>query len=373
METITARQGKVIIQWNGVNVTDQVSRFASSITYTDHEEEASDELTLQMDNGQGLWSGDWYPSEGDTLQVYLGYSDALIDCGLFEVDEITLSGPPDMIEVKCIAAGITKALRTKTSKAFQSQTLRQIAQYFCSKHGFTLIDDTSGMLSQINMSRKTQDEKTDLQFLSELATEYGFIFSVRGTKMVFTSYYNLDNADSVGALDKNQLSAYSLTAKTYDTYSIGNISRRDSKSNKVVAWKATDTLQTAVSDQALFSGRVENSQQAEMKVKGGLWRKNKFKQAGRLNDIPGDPALVSGVNMDLTGLGALSGKYHITTATHVISGDGAYTTSLEVRLTGSIPQVKRVPKTRAEATSQYDANGDDYLETENADENQDSN
>jgi phage protein D len=370
MEEI-ARQGKIIVNWNGKNITEDIARFVSSVSYSDKEEAESDEIILVLDDGEGLWSGDWYPEEGDTVELLMGYPDKLMNCGLFQVDEITISGKPDQIEIRAIAAGITKALRTRNSKAFEEQTLRQIALFFCNKHGLQLVDETGSMLSQINMERKTQEEKTDLAFLTELATEFGFIFSIRGNKLVFTSYFNLDNTDSIKSIDKNQLSNYSIKEKTYDTYASGLISQRDAKTGKVVKWQATEVLETKVTDQELFKGRVENKQQAEAKVKGGLWNKNRFKQAGNLNNMPGDPELVSGVNFDLTGCGNLSGKYHITVSNHNLSGGGAYTTSLEIRKTGSIPKPRQVPKTKKEKKEPYDANDYDFSET--SDENNEEN
>jgi hypothetical protein len=368
-----ARQGKVVVLWNGVNVSADIAPYISKVTYTDHEEGASDTFSLTLDDSSGLWSGDWFPTEGDTLHPYLGYGDALMDCGLFQVDEVTVEGPPSTVEVKALAAGFTLSLRTRNSRAFEAQTLRQIARYFCAKHSLTLVDNTSGMLSQINLTRKTQKEQTDLCFLSELASEYGFIFSIRGSLLVFTSYYELDNAASVKSLDRNELSSYSLTVKTYDTYASGLISRRDAKSKKVVKWGATDVLGNNTTDQALFTGRVENHLQAEGRVKGGLWRKNRFKQSGTLNDLPGDPSLVAGINFDLTGMGtAMSGQYHITVSTHTLSGDGAYTTSVEVRQTGTIMKPLAVPKTREAATGEYDSDSYDYGNTQLEDQSEDA-
>ncbi len=351
-----ARAGKVIVNWNGKNITEDIAPFVSSITYTDHEEGASDDISIVLDNTQGLWTGDWYPGEGDTVELYLGYADRLVNCGLFQVDEITASGPPHQMEIKAIASFVTKSLRTKNSKAFEAQTLRQIARYFCTKHGLTLIDDTGGMLSQINLERKTQEEKTDLQFLSELGTEYGFLFSVKGSRLVFTSYYNLDRAEAVTELSVNQIGSYQITEKTFDTYASGFLAARNARKNKVNKLKVdyTNWLNTNVSeDLALVKGSATTRQQAEQKIKGQLWRKNRFKQAGNLNDLPGDPSLVAGVNVNLTGLGYMSGKYHIPTSSHKISGDGAYTTSLEIRLTGSIPKPQRVPAAKKEKTT-YD-------------------
>jgi hypothetical protein len=78
--------------------------------------------------------------------------------------------------------------------------------------------------------------------------------------------------------------------------------------------------------------------------------------------------LVAGINFDLTGMGvAISGQYHIPVSTHVVSGDGAYTTSLEIRQTGSIPKPRAVPKISPDKTDQYDPNNYDLEETEQED------
>src|SRR5574343_576709 len=168
----TARKAAVVILWNKKNITSKISQYVQSVKYTDHEEEASAEVELVLDNTSGIWFEDWYPTEGDTLQIKMGYADKMLDSGLFEVDDITLSGMPDIITIKALSAGISKALRTRNNKAFEECSLKHIAQYFCKKHGFTLVDG-SNMLSQINLDRKTQENKTDLAFLSEIAKEYG--------------------------------------------------------------------------------------------------------------------------------------------------------------------------------------------------------
>jgi len=340
-----ARKADITLFWNKNNVTNKIKQYVSSVTYTDHEEEATDEISLVLDNTSAVWFEDWYPAEGDTLQLYIGYHQLQIDSGLFEVDDVTLSGPPDQITIKAISAGISKALRTKNSKAFEEQTLKQIALYFCRKHGFTLIDG-SNMLSQIWLDRKTQNTKTDLAFLSELAKEYGFMFTVKGQKMVFISYHDLEEVASVTEIDKTQLSSYELNEKTFDTYSSGEIKQRNRKKGKLVVYNI-DNILSGGNDKAIFFGSVASSSQAEAKVKGGLWGKNKYKQSGTITG-PGDPQMVAGNNFDLTGFGMGSGKYHIPTSTHTIDSSGGYTMSLEIRKTGSIPKPKRVPRVKQE-------------------------
>lgn len=93
----------------------------------------------------------------------IGTPDAPLDCGLFEIDEIGLEFPPDTVAIKAIGAAISKALRSKNSKAFEKQSLKQIAQYFATKHGLKLVGNVSD-LQKIEVERKTQEKQTDLAF-----------------------------------------------------------------------------------------------------------------------------------------------------------------------------------------------------------------
>ena len=51
-----------------------------------------------------------------------------LKCGVFEIDEINLSGPPDVVTIRGMATGIVNSLRTKKSDAHESKTLKQIAE-----------------------------------------------------------------------------------------------------------------------------------------------------------------------------------------------------------------------------------------------------
>lgn len=348
MEEI-ARKPVIVIFWNHKNVTQEISKYVSSVTYTDNEEEYADDISLELDNSTGIWFEKWYPDEGDILKLYIGYQDKQFDTGTFEVDEIVLSGPPNRIEVKAISAGISKELRTRNNKAFEKQTLKQIAMYFAKKHGFTIVDDTN-MLNQINVDRKTQENKTDMAFLSDIAKDYGFLFSIKGEKMVFTSYHALDNTDSVKSIDISQINNYSLKEKMYDTYASAEIKRLDRKSGRVIQAKEKidyniDERNYGTDKQVISAdmAHVTSGSQARARVKGGLWNKNKYKQSGRIS-LPGDPTLVAGINFDLEGFGIGSGKYHITKSAHDVN-DSGYITSIEIRKTGTIPAPRRVPAT----------------------------
>lgn len=143
METLEKVIAKITV--NGKNVTADVSPYLSRLSYADKEEAESDDLTLTFEDTTDHWKNGWYPEQGDTLEVSIGTPDAPLDCGLFEIDEIGLEFPPDTVAIKAIGAAISKALRSKNSKAFEKQSLKQIAQYFATKHGLKLVGNVSDL------------------------------------------------------------------------------------------------------------------------------------------------------------------------------------------------------------------------------------
>ena len=83
-------------------------------------------------------------------------------------------------------------------------------------------------------------------------------------------------------------------------------------------------------DRIVIRGQAENDGQAKAKTECTLKNKNKEKITGSFS-VPGNPKLVAGVNIELTGIGAFSGKWHIVSSTHTIDTSGGYITDVEVR------------------------------------------
>jgi phage protein D len=130
------------VTYNGRDISEDVSRHIISWTYVDNVRGQSDEIELVLEDTDGKWRNEWYPTKGDLMSLQIGLENNLMNCGDFEIDEIALSGVPDVIHIRALASGITKKMRTKNSKANENKTLRQIAQDICSKHGLTLDEGT---------------------------------------------------------------------------------------------------------------------------------------------------------------------------------------------------------------------------------------
>ena len=314
----------------GKNVTGDVSPELSKISYTDKIEAASDDVTLTFVDKDALWQKPWYPQQGDTLQVKIGKPGDLLDCGLFEIDEIGFSGPPDTFNIKAIGAAITKELRTKNSKAFEKQSLRDIAQFFADKHGLTLTGNTSA-LQKIEIERKTQDDQTDIAFLAALAAEYGIIFSIRGTQLVFIDMDTMEAQPAIMTIDKSDIAKFDFMDKTSQIFAGATVASRNTRTNSVRKWSIQQSVNPELKDTlSIHNYRVEDETQAQAVAKGSLKNRNKDKITGRFS-VQGNVKLVAGINIELTGLGEFSGKWLVVSSTHNIDVNSGHVTDVNVR------------------------------------------
>jgi hypothetical protein len=330
--------------YDGKNISADITKYLLSLTYSDKTEGESDEIQINLEDSEALWRGPWYPSKGSTLEVLIGYNDALINCGVFEIDEIELTGPPDTVSIKALATGIKGSLRTKKSFAHENKTLGQIAEAVAKSNGLTV----HGSIEPIVINRRTQHRETDLTFLRKLSNEFGYVFSIRGKNLIFTKIFDLENLKPVTTINRSQLISYSLKDKTVETYSNAKVSYQNPEEGEVVNFEVdkfhnADGIEFSkidTSDTLVINDKAENKQQAEAKAKAALYAANSNQQEGNLT-VQGNPYLVAGNNFKLTGMGKLSGSYHIKASTHNIDKGGGYTVDLEIKRVGGATDAEK--------------------------------
>lgn len=338
METVICPRVKIV--YEGKDISQDISAYLISVDYTDNATDESDEVSFTVEDAFGQWRNEWAPTKGDKLSMQIGYDSEMLDCGTFTVDEIEMSGPPDVVSIRALAASISNPLRTKQSKAYEKQTLRQIATQIAGRYGYKIVDNTNDgkILDQVQIDRITQSRESDLSFLRRVAGDYGVMFSLRDTSLVFTSIYDLETAEAKDTIDRLDLISYSVKDKAVAVYKDATVKHKSTKTNKVVesnvptkfiyggeggsGAKSADTLQVRV--------KAENPKQAELKAKAKLHKANSKEKEGSFA-LPGNPKLVAGNTFELTGMGNMSGKWSITKSTHKIDRSGAYTTDIDAK------------------------------------------
>ncbi len=329
METLTSqpvRQPVWILEYEKKDISAAIAPFVLQVIYTDNLAGESDELEVNIEDRDHRWKNAWAPAKGDRINVRIGYrGEQMLPCGEFQVDEIEYNGPPDTVTIRALAAGVKESLRTKNSKAFEGMTLKKIAEKIAASHGLTV----TGSVPEIRVGRVTQNQEKDLAFLKRLAERYGYVFSVRGTQLVWHEQAALDQASAVAVIRRTGLvGTYTLRTKTSQVYRGCQVSYFDPKKKKLI----THTFKAegiSTGDVLKLVERCESKAQAEVKAKAALRNTNGRQVEGNL-PVEGDQRLVAGLNVTLEGWGVLDGAYQVLKSRHVMERGGGYRTEIEV-------------------------------------------
>lgn len=331
METLNAVQApKMVVVYENKDITANVAPSLIELAYTDYMEGESDSVELVLEDADRRWQNGWYPQHGDTVSVQLGYADApLLPCGEFEIDEVELEGPPDIIRIKGLAAGVKRSVRTRNGRAYENTTLGDIAKTIAQRNKLTL----EGKIDPVKIDRITQVYETDLTFLKRVADAYGYSFAVRGKKLCFFKRSELKTAKPTLVIRRQDVTTYRFQDKVRGVVTAATVAYHDPKTKKTK--KATVKDKQAKgnahsADELKLNVRAENEQQARLKADAALDRANEDQTGGSLT-MPGQVKLLSGVNVRLEGFGVMDGKYTITRAQHRVTRSSGYGTDVELK------------------------------------------
>lgn len=339
----TVDKVQIKVLYNGKNISQEITKYILSLKYNDAAEGASDSIEIVVEDVEGLWKNGWYPEKGAELTVSFGKNNVYLDCGVFHIDKIQASGPPDTVSINGIGAGLNGEIRTKVSTAHANKTLLQIAETVAKKNGLTV----QGNVLPIVIERTTQHNETDLHFLNRISKEYGYLFSVRGKKLVFLSMESLEQLSSKFSLDKNEIISYDLSDDTLKTYSKVAVKYHNPKTATVSTHVETVKNKDGVPftyikspDTLTIHTKAENEQQAKAKGRAAIYRANSLQQEGSISAI-GNPYSCAGNNFELTGLGLFSGVYHIMKSAHSIDRGNGWTVDVEIKKVGFVTKEKQ--------------------------------
>lgn len=327
------------LTYAGKDITLDVSAMMMELTYSDghaHSDDRpharsraeGDSLEVTFEDRDRRWQKQWFPTRGDLVGALIGYSDSrLLDCGIFQVDELELQGPPDTFHFRCIAAGIKPSLRTPRSAGYENQTLLQVANTVAQRHRLTVVDAPKTV--NVTWQRLTQSKETDLHFLRRLALAHDYDFAIRGSQLVFYSRTALEEKPSVLTVKRTQVKTFEFSQKTQGIYASASVAYHDPTTKKLVTGAATDDA-VPTGDDLHIVARSENANQAQAKAAAALHDANMMQVSGRLQ-MEGTTLLVAGINLTISGFGNFDGDYHVETSKHQIDRENGYATEVEIR------------------------------------------
>lgn len=348
------------VSYGAGDVTAAIDDFLVRLDFTDNLHGKADEIQIQVEDTSGAFTGEFWPKKGDDLNVSIGWNggelDGLWPCGYFVIDEAQADGPPDTVTIKALSSSIKKPVRQRNSRAFEGQTIKQIADKIAAENGMSIL----GELPEILITRATQHKETDLGFLARLASEYGCICKANGdAALIMHSLDDLLSRQCEALIDRTNIIRYSFRSKTADAPRAHVARYFNPATKQLLGGTVPDRLAIPLAstpapgaiglfnrswiggdkagrmDVGKWFERLEDQAQADARITARLMKATLGQVEGSIT-IPGDPRMRAGMNAYLDGFGVLTGPYLVTMARHSLTR-GGYTTELDLSVNPKLP------------------------------------
>ncbi len=337
------RQATVVIKYDGKDISADLAPFLKSVSYRDNLSGYADDVEIKLEDRKGLWTGEWFPERGATLDISVTLANwkrigdtETVRLGAFEIDEISGSAPPSEVSIKAVSVPDGSTLRgTEKTRSWEKAELKTIAKDIADGSGLELVFDTE---ENPTPDRIEQTEESDLAFLLKLCGDHGLALKIHDKQLVIFDEIDYEKADAIATLAKpgtetdaadviDKIISYSFKAGTRDIYKACHVQYSDTESGETI--EATFTDESKKDGKTLeVKEQVKTVAEAEKLAKKRLREKN-CDEFTMTFDVLGNLDLLAGATVDVVGYGKFDGKYIITIANHDI-GSG-YTTSLEMR------------------------------------------
>ncbi len=277
--------------------------------------------------------------------------DDMLDCGEFDLDSVTASGPPSVVTIKATSVPYREALRDAVkSRVWQNLTLSGIAKEIASANKMLCMFESA---NDPFFERKEQFKTSDIEFLSGLCHDAGISLKATNQILVLFDQEAYENKDAVVTIKRNggTYVDYRLgTGKASCAYNSCRVAYTDPKSGSVIegyAYAADYDSAKESNQQLEITTKVKDRGEAEALAKKQLRLFNKYERTASFT-MPGDTRLVAGVTVELSGWGPWDGKYIIKQAKHTVDSSG-YVTKINLRW--AIAAKKTVTTTTTTTTS----------------------
>lgn len=318
------------------DISNGIGLFILSFSYTDSASGQADDLQLTLEDSRGRWQASRQPAKGDTLKAVLSTVDGeaegqgrKLDCGAFLVDETSLSGPPDVLQLKAVAVPVASSLRgQKKNKAWEAVRLSVILEELAARGGlekyFACDDDPL-------YSRVEQNQQSDLEFLQTICEKAGLALKVTFAKIVIFDEQLYEQKPVVLTIRKrgSTVLSYSFSSNTRDCYSACKVAYYDAMKKVTLEYEFKPPRPPETGQVLAVNEQVDSVAAAEKLAKKLLRQKNKEENKASLT-LAGDVRLVSGKTVMMEGWGRYDGKYIIEQARHDY-GSAGYQVSVELR------------------------------------------
>lgn len=357
MSDVRQTKLRLLFSKNETDVTSDLCKDLLSWNYSDHESSQADEISLVLKDETGKWAGSWRPDGGEIIRMYISVgtpteSGPETFLGTFFVDYQTVRGYPRTYELRAVSIPLNKSIRREQkSRAWENKTLKDISSEIASSAGLELFWDSQ---ENPQYDRIDQSRESDMKFLLRLCEETGLSIKVTDNQLVIFGQERYEKKEPVKTLTVgvSEILSYQFENSQSETYKSVTIKWRDPTKKKKASAAGYDFNLEKVGSGKKSNPAVltytytdpdadENGQTFEMKkrctsldeakrlAKAKLRQLNSRRVTGEIV-LVGDPMLVAGSVLAISGCGSFDGNFIIEEARHSGSMSG-YTTSLQLR------------------------------------------
>lgn len=335
-----ARRTRFQCLFDGTDITSDIAPYLLSVTYIDNDDAEGDDLQLQLQDRDKVWLNSWLSAAvetaaGDNLKIrgtitaenwISDGKDQSLDCGEFELDSVSASGPPSTVTIKATSLPYSSQIRqTKVSKAWEAYRLSGILSEIAAKHGMASMFDAE---NDPYYKRVEQTRTTDIKFLLKLCQDAGLNLKATDGTLVIYDQAAYEAKEPVIFINQSNVLDWKLGTQQTDTeYQSCRVSYvlPDGTAIEGIA-KVDDYDEKSKTNQQLeVYAQVADADEAKALAAKHLRLHNKFSRQVSFT-VPGNPLYLAGEVMEVSEFGMFDGRYLCTQAKHAVGSSGYRTT-----------------------------------------------
>ena len=326
-----ARRTEVYIEYENKDISADIKPYLLDFSYQDNEDEA-DDLQITLEDKEGLWQKDWFPSKGAKIKAEIITTNyefegqvLKLPCGTFEIDDFGCSGPPSTVKLKAISIPVTNSVnQEKKTKAWESITFKGLVGEVATNNGMGIMIDID---SDKFYDRLDQNQESDLVFIKRLCKDLGLAIKIVNLEIVIFDDKKYQDKAVVRTIKKGEPSvlSYDFNENSLSSYKEAKVSYKDPKTGDLEEAVVGNEAEQISGKTLKINKRVKNKGEAQSLGKKSLQEENKKTRTAKFT-LAGDIKLVSKQTIDVEGWGKFDGKYIINSMTYNV-GAGGFTVS----------------------------------------------
>ena len=345
---------------DGNDISPKIRQRLIVLTLTDNRRFEADTIDIVLDDSDGKLA---FPSKGAKMQVFIGWQgQPLIDKGIFTIDEIEHSGPPDTLTLRGKAADIRDSLQLLREQSYHGNTLGDILKTIAGRN--ELASNIAEHFASEAIDHIDQQNESDAAFLTRLALQFDAVATIKHDSLLFFK------AGSSTTASGKPLAQVTLTRQSGDSHRFA-VADRHAYSGVKAVWQDNDAASKRIiqvirekkgktkedASTEFIIGSTDNikvlrqtysNQKAAERAAKAEWQRLQRNVAsfsitlakGQPELFPEVPIKVQGFKPDIDTL-----PWLLTKVTHQIN-DSGYTTALELEVKNNdVPEVEEVDDT----------------------------